>query len=186
MTPERRTVAGIDFSTKETWIVRRTPGLEPTVRRITLPKMSHLAEQDAYAAREVALSVQQDTAFWDDVWLAGIEYPFTMSFRATILKTILGALVASIPAHVHVLPLPARLWQPWFLRTDPAGPLPTLPRKGVDRKPLIAARARALLQTDGFTQDAYDAFGVAWAAEEFNRVGQIPPTPPRPTAKRAA
>jgi hypothetical protein len=174
-------IVGADFSTKEVHLVRRVPGeMTSSWRRITLPTLSHMADEDVLLARAL-VEPMADDGWWDGVYLAGLEYPFTSPkiMRTVVLKTILGALSALIPAHVHVMPMPARLWQPWFIRRHLSEPLPTLPRKSVDRKPLIKARALELLECDDiWPQDAYDAFGISVAAELFNRPAEGLASPP--------
>lgn len=164
-------IGGIDLSTKEVFMVRRRAGgVEATLRRITLSSGMEFALRDAIIARELAPLVA-DPEFWEDVWLVGVEYPFTnpKAIRSVGLKTIMGAIIASIPAHVYVMPLEARYWTPHFLRTDPDAPLPRVPARSADRKPLIKARALELLDSDDrWPQDAYDAFGISWAAESLN------------------
>lgn len=164
-------------------------------RRLILTPAMEYAERDAVIAREVGslmLSLERsDATFWSDVILCGVEYPFTSPkiIATVVLKTILGAIVATIPEHVHVLAMPARLWTPWFLRERTSDPLPTVPRKSADRKPLIKAHALRLLGSDDiFPQDAYDAFGIAVAVERYNDVGLanlLAPAKPAPRAVRA-
>lgn len=179
-------IAGVDFSTKETFIVRRPPGEVATARRIKLENYSAYAERDALAARELGRHLLADPGFWDDVWLCGVEYPFTMTMGSVGMKTILGAIMATIPDHVHVMTLPARLWTPWFLRENRHDPLPKVPRKSAERKPLIKARAIQMLgESAPFAQDVYDAYGISIAVELINQEAAGPPVPPRPGVKRA-
>lgn len=169
-------IAGVDLSTKQIDLVRRPPGNPAAAdgvvwRRLALTPAMQFAEKDALIAREAGMLLLDDPFWWEDVWLAGVEYPYTDAklMGSVVLKTILGAVVASIPKHVHVIPLPARYWTPYFLRTNRADPLPKIPRKKDDRKPLIKARALELLDADDvWPQDAYDAFGIAVAVEEIN------------------
>ena len=177
-------VAGIDFGTRALHLVRRLQGTTTAEwRRIDIPSHARDAEGDALAARDAGIALLADPAWWDGVWLAGVEYPFARA-HAVGNKTIMGAIVATIPEHVHVIPLPAGLWTAWFLRTQPGTPLPKVPRKGIERKPLIKARALQLLaRSEGpksWPQDVYDAFGISWAVEAYNQAGLLPPTPPRP------
>lgn len=183
----RNVVAGVDFSTKAAFIVKRRPGEVATSRRIVLANYAAYAERDALAARELGGHLLEDPGFWDDVWLCGVEYPFTMTMGSVGMKTMLGAIMATIPANVHVMTLPARLWTPWFLREHRADPLPKVPRKSADRKPLIKARAIQMLgaEADGFEQDAYDAFGISIAVELINQEAATGPRVPGPSIKRA-
>lgn len=181
-------IAGVDFGTKQVHIVRRPPGGEdPRYRRIALNVDPIYSEPDALAARELGREILADPGFWDGVWLCGVEYPFVGSFNSG-MKTMLGALMATIPPTVHVMPLPADLWTKWFLRENRRDPLPKIPRKSAERKPLIKARALQLLGSgDLFPQDAYDAYGISVVVEMINEesMGGIP-SRPGPTAKRAA
>lgn len=161
----------MDFSTKAVHLVRREDGTtNASCRRLILTSASQMAEKDAVVAREVATLMPPDE-WWEGVWLAGVEYPYTDAKRlaSIVLKTVLGAILASIPPSVHVIALPARVWTPQFLRESPDDPLPKVPRASADRKPLIKARALALLGIeDTFDQDTYDAFGISWAVEAIN------------------
>lgn len=176
-------VVGIDFSTKFIDLVKRGDGSPVgTWTRCSLEHVpTGIAERDAILAREVPAVLMRELAadgddfsggwldWWDGVWLVGIEYTFVRDFGSG-MKTILGALMATVPDTAHVIPLPSLIWQGWFLRRDPAGPLPKLPRKGVERKPLIRERALELTELpDDLPFDAYDAFGISWAVEDYNR-----------------
>lgn len=180
-------IAGIDIATKESHIVKREDGsFDALWRRIVLPDRKAFAEKDALLARDLA-EVVPDADFWEGVWLAGIEYPFTMTMGSVVLKTILGAWMALIPPHVHVVPLPARLWTPWFLREVVTDPLPTVPRKSADRKPLIKAHALEFLDSDDiWPQDAYDAYGISLAVERMNHQALVKSSRPGPAMRRPA
>lgn len=185
-------IAGVDFSSKKLDLVRRHDGgVDATWRQIKLTPQMEAAEKDAVIAREIGAIMLEHAGWWDDVWLCGIEYPFTNAkfIGSVILKTVMGAIIGTIPPHVHVLALPARVWTPWFLRERLSDPLPKVPHKGVDRKPLIKAHALRLLGSDDiWPQDAYDAFGISVAVERYNLPatdGFVQPTRPVPRAARA-
>lgn len=169
---DARFVVGVDLSTKEVHLVRRPNGsADATWRRIRMTSAMNLAERDAVIARELGPLIP-DPDFWEGVWLTGVEYPFTSAgaMGAVGLKTILGAIVATIPPHVHVIPLPGRLWQGVFCgRRGRQYDEEAMPRKSADRKPLIKERALELLDSDDiWPQDAYDAFGLSWTVEILN------------------
>lgn len=180
-------IAGIDIATAESHVVRRLDGEHDAMwRRLRLPDRKAFAEKDALLARDLA-DVVPDGDFWEGVWLAGIEYPFTMTMGSVVLKTILGAWMALIPKHVTVVPLPARLWTPWFLRENVTDPLPKVPRKSAERKPLIKAHALALLDSDDiWPQDAYDAYGISLAVERMNHQALVRSARPAPAMRRPA
>lgn len=179
-------IVGVDIGTRECHVVKREDGsLDAIWRRIVLPDRKAFAEKDALLARDLAELVP-DGDFWEGVWLAGVEYPFTMTMGTIGNKTILGAWMALIPPHVHVVPLPPAQWTPWFLRRLPGEALPKVPRKSADRKPLIKAEALRLLDSDDiWPQDAYDAYGISLAVERMNDAA-LAKAAPRPTMKRPA
>ena len=127
-------IAGIDLSMKSVEIVLRQDGSRlATWDSVPINVPAKVEHRDAECARDLALRFPTGS-FWDDTWLCGIEYPFSMMGPGLGLKTVFGAIVALIPPHVHVMPLRASVWQRHFCGRS-------MPRKGVDRKPLVRARA---------------------------------------------
>ena len=162
-----RMIAGIDLSMKSVEIVLRQDGSRlATWESVPINVPAKVEHRDAECARDLARRFPTGS-FWDDTWLCGIEYPFSMMGPGLGLKTVFGAIVALIPPRVHVIPLRATVWQRHFCGRS-------MPRKGVDRKPLIRARALEMGMPEEWSQDAADALGLSWVVERLNEEGLVP------------
>lgn len=159
-------IGGIDLSTKSVEVVLRVDSSSEAVwHNFPIPPIAG-PERDALAARSLA-QVFPTGAFWDETWLCGVEYPFARMGPGLGLKTVMGAVMALIPARVHVIPLPPGFWQPRFCECK-------MPRRSVERKPIIRARALEMGAPADWSQDAHDAYGLSWIVEQLNEEGLTP------------
>jgi Holliday junction resolvasome RuvABC endonuclease subunit len=148
------TVAGIDFSTKAIDVVL----LNDDTDHATWHRYTITHKQGAfYAARQVN-DAMPTSSFWDQVWLAAIEDPYSNSRgTAKALGMIRGAVLASIPTRLPILPTAPQEWKRVFCGNPSASKTDVKDaaiRRGFD--PADAA------------QDAYDAYGIAWAIRKLN------------------
>lgn len=162
-------VAGVDLSTKAVDIFKRVDGdIVGEWWRCEFPPFKGMAEREALCARELR-SLMPPDSWWDGVHLAGVEHIVTRILQATVTKVIQGAVIALIPPRVHVMNLVPSMWERDFCeRRGKQRGEPTMPRKGVERKQLIQARAIELGFPKDFPQDVYDAIGLSWVAELWN------------------
>jgi len=93
------------------------------------------------------------------IWLAGIEDPHSRaSHTAKALGLATGALVALLPAQLPILSMPPAEWKRSFTGTGSAD-------KHTVRSHAISRGFAPI----GATADAYDAYGIAWAARAINQ-----------------
>lgn len=156
-------VTGIDYRTGAVDVIR----LDDDTDRAEWHRFE-LAGATAFERARTVAALVPAGAWWDDTYLCGIEETFSRTFNAaTGLARVQGALLATIPLRVAVIPTPANEWQRVFLRLEPG-------EKLGDREARKAAVRRRCVEL-GFgdapdlPQDAYDAYGIAWAVRELNR-----------------
>jgi hypothetical protein len=154
-------VAGIDVSTHSVDVVilpfRGSYADGAVWRRVEVPRL--LDRRGAIANARTIRDGLESRVDWTDVLLAYIEKPFSQN-RHTIaeLSVVIGAIAASLPVVTVVNEISAQEWKRVFC----------------DRADASKLDIREQGQSLGFvgpdlTENAYDAFGVAWSAREENR-----------------
>lgn len=161
-------IAGIDYDTRYVHIVLiPDEGWQPEYHRV------HLASTGDYgvsSARSIRLTFPGRT-WWEErrVWLAGLELTYSHDARtAGALGRIQGAILATLPADIPVIPTPPNEWLRVF--TGRA----KLPARKAERKQLAREQTEALAgenTVSGWHQDGYDAYGIACAVRAMNEDG---------------
>jgi hypothetical protein len=153
------TVAGIDFSTKAIDVALLDDDTDQAVwYRFPLAHgKGHLA-----LARSVS-RVVPPRSWWEEhgVWLVGVEDPMSrFPHVAKALGVVAGALLARMPLELPVVQTEPSEWQGKFL---------ALAKLPADRKTAIRARTlEAMPHLSIWPQDAFDAYGIAWATRKLN------------------
>jgi hypothetical protein len=152
-------VVGIDQSSNGIDLVK----LDENMQRAEWSRIPLVGKTAFDRLRTVAICAP-DAAYWDDVYLAGVEMPesrFRVSLRAQL--PIVGALVALIPQRIEVWSVSPAEWK------KPLG-LASKEKPTVDSFPGFAL-GWGDLTVDVWPQDAYDALGVALYARDLNAQG---------------
>jgi hypothetical protein len=139
------------------------------------------------ACRNVRDAIREAKIPWDDIWLCGIERPFSQSRgTARIQGMITGAILSAIPRGIPVLDMPPndRLfgWKAlsvgktnatkgevaaWALNIDDRGRCSGC-GNALDRIRLCCDAGTEAVQRLDWPQDAYDALAIAHAARRLN------------------
>lgn len=103
--------------------------------------------------------------WWDDVALVGIEDPYSAFPNvAKALGLVTGAVAALLPTGLTVVQTSPQEWQRVFLGDS----VDKLPQGGKGRKSFVRIRCHEHgFGINGETQDALDAFGIAFAVREL-------------------
>lgn len=157
-------IAGIDLSSRAVDVVL----LEDDGDRATWHRFE-LAGATPFERARSLRRVFPTRSWWEEngVWLLGIEDPHSrFPHVAKALGMATGGVAALLPSDLTVIQTKPNEWQSVFL-VDKA-----LYVKSVDRKEAITVRALSLGFDTGIgfgdPQDAYDAYGIAWAIRKIN------------------
>lgn len=157
------TILGIDVSTKAIDLVylnEDTP--HGNWQRINLPQpATHIASRRVDQARAIRDSLRHEAERLETVYLAGIEDPAAYRGGQAIkaLGILTGAIYASLPRHITILPIRVQEWR---------RELGLHPRasKADAQNAARALGANPWLQD--WPQDAYDSWAIAHAAHRIN------------------
>lgn len=152
-------VCGIDSSSRAVDLVLLDDNDHGEWHRLELA-----GETPFLRARDLRQKLPRGT-FWDGVSLVGLEQTYSGAYSsATALALIRGAIGALLPAELTVLETRPNEWQKLFTGVA------KLPAKSTMRKALIRGRCSELgFWAPDLPQDAYDAYGIAWAARAINQ-----------------
>jgi Holliday junction resolvasome RuvABC endonuclease subunit len=151
-------VVGIDLSTRAIDLVR----LDESTNHAVWDHF-HLEGKTALERlRQVPRVMPRRSLYWESVYLIAVEAPMSRGQQGTMAKLsrVLGAIVACLPASVEV-------WE-----VAPVAHRVALGLGGHASKEEIRDAAIELgAPSTWLSQDAYDAFSVAYFARETNRRG---------------
>jgi hypothetical protein len=148
-------VVGIDFSTFYVDLVK----LDETDAAASWLRVE-LAGANAWDRTRALAYTMPLRSWWDDVYLAAIERP--MMDQQRVLARVQGVILARIPATVHC----------WEVRPDEwKKPLGLKITEKPDAAAFPGMQYVSGPNGEPWTQDAYDALGVALYARETNRKG---------------
>jgi Holliday junction resolvasome RuvABC endonuclease subunit len=148
-------VVGIDLSTRAVDLVR----LDETSNQGTWDHL-HLEGKTALERlRQVPRVMPRRSLYWESVYLIAVEAPMSRGQQGTMAKLsrVLGAIVACLPAGVEVWEVAPVQWRK------------ELGLSGHASKETCAEAVVELGAPAGWlTQDAYDAYAVAYYARQVN------------------
>lgn len=156
-------VAGIDVSTRAIDIVKLPfDGARAKWHRVPLSGSSSGIERGATAAEHIPIG-----SWWDDVALVAIERPYGPGGDTLFgLHLVVGAIAAK---------LPYRLQPPWFLHPSEWRKACGISGRATktEVRDFVYAQFSPLapLELHAYTQDACDAYCIAYAARTINEKG---------------
>jgi hypothetical protein len=147
-------VAGIDVSTHSVDIVLLDE--DDTAEWTSVPCAD---DRGPFFAARLAAELMPRGTFWDDVYLAGIERPFTQNRgTARALGLITGAVASCLPRLLTALETAPQEWK----RVTVGG------AKASKQDVARWVSYQWVNPPDLVTQDGIDAFAIAWAARALN------------------
>jgi hypothetical protein len=150
-------IAGFDYDSKAIHVVMLdtdTNAAHYHCRRI------NDAHGDSFARARRVRDAMPARAHWSDsgVVLVAIEATLSRQRNAiAALSRVQGAILACLPAGIPVVPIRAQKWKQL-----------TVGKANASKADVRAWALERLDVADGWSQDAFDAFAIAWAARELD------------------